>query len=508
MWGGLLDVSAASSQPSEKDTTTVKESDYYKTVKLSVPEGVILEVGGLERLPDGSLAVSTRRGEVWLVKDPYQTGGEQPYFSRFAQGLHEPLGLLYRKGALYTAQRGKLTRLKDRNGDGRADSYKTVYSWPISGNYHEYSYGPELLPNGNLWVNLNLAHSPEYDPFIGEMASLAKWRGWALEISPEGKMTPIAAGMRSPNGLALNAEGDMFYSAQQGGWTGSGRITHLERGDFVGHPAGLKWANDPKSPIDLKPQDIPDTGQPVHEIAKEVPQLKPATVWIPHEEMGISTSDIILDNTAGRFGPFANQLLVGDQGHSRINRVFLEKVDGEYQGAVFPFLQGFSSGVNRLEWGKDGSLFVGMTDRGWQATGGEPTGLERVVWNGKTPLEIKKMHARSDGFELEFTLPVDPAVATNPSTYTINSFAYQYNHEYGSPKMNEKTCPIERVKVMEGGRRVRVVVGGLREGHVHQLTLNGLRAKNGTPLLHPTAYYTLNKVPSGPPLQSKHTTQH
>ncbi len=80
--------------------------------------------------------------------------------------------------------------------------------------------------------------------------------------------------------------------------------------------------------------------------------------------MGISTSGLITDNTNGQFGPFANQMFVGDQGQSKIMRVALEKVKGEYQGVVFPFREGFSSGILRLVWGHDGSLFAGMTSRG------------------------------------------------------------------------------------------------------------------------------------------------
>ncbi len=74
------------------------EADYYKIVTLPIPEGVVLEVGGMDVLPDGQLAVSTRRGEVWLVKNPSMTGPARPEFKRFAHGMHEALGLAYRDG--------------------------------------------------------------------------------------------------------------------------------------------------------------------------------------------------------------------------------------------------------------------------------------------------------------------------------------------------------------------------------------------------------------------------
>ena len=47
----------------------------------------------------------------------------------------------------------------------------------------------------------------------------------------------------------------------------------------------------------------------------------------------------------------------------------MEKVEGEYQGACFPFVGGFASGIVRLSFAPDGSLMVGMTSRGWSSLG-------------------------------------------------------------------------------------------------------------------------------------------
>ena len=42
------------------------------------------------------------------------------------------------------------------------------------------------------------------------------------------------------------------------------------------------------------------------------------------------------------------------------------------------------------------------------------------------------------------------------------------------------------------------MVEGLQEGHIHDLALAGVRSKDGEPLLHPQAYYTLNYIPDAP----------
>ncbi|CAN5906065.1 hypothetical protein BH11GEM1_BH11GEM1_06020 [soil metagenome] len=482
--------SAFAQQATAVPARVQSENDYYRMSTVPIPESVVLEVGGLETLPDGRLAVATRRGEVWLIENPGSQRGGQPQFTRFAEGLHEALGLAYRNGALYTAQRSELTRLRDTDGDGKADRYETVYSWPLSGNYHEYSFGPVFSPTGDMIVTLNLA-------WVGYGDSFAKWRGWMLNIAPNGTMTPIAAGFRSPSSFGYNLAGDLFYSENQGDWVGSGGITHVETGDFMGNPAGLKWSGEPGSPVSLTKADIPDTGEPKFEVAKRVPHLKTPAVWFPHAILGISTSAILVDSTRGAFGPFAGQLFVGDQGQSKIMRVFLEKVNGVYQGVVFPFREGFASGVFRQVWGKDGSMYVGQTSRGWSATGKAPYGLQRLAWTGRMPFEAHRIEARPDGFEITFTAPVDRAIAADPASYTVNSFIYKYHHIYGSPIINQQGHAIRAVVVSPDGRSARLKVDSLREGYIHEIRMPGVRSDAGAPLVHDFAYYTLNRIPAG-----------
>jgi azurin len=484
-------LASAGAATAQRDSTSgPRESEYYRIETLPVPEDIVLEVGGLTTLPDGKLAIATRRGDVWIVENPEMRGGGRPYFSRYAEGLHEPLGLAYRDGVFYAAQRGELTRLRDTDEDGHADRYETVYSWPLSGNYHEYSFGPVFAPNGNMIVTLNLG-------WIGYGASLAKWRGWALEITPDGKMTPLATGLRSPSSFAYNLQGDLFYTENQGDWVGSGGLSLMEKGDFEGNPAGLRWTDLPGSPLKLKPEDIPDTGEPKFEVAKRVKGLRTPAVWIPHGVLGISTSGILVDTTGGAFGPFQGQIFLGDQGHSNLNRVYLEKVDGVYQGVVFPFREGFASGLLRQVWGTDGAMYVGQTSRGWDATGKKPWALQRLVWTGKMPFEPLKVEARPDGFEITFTQPVDRAAAADPASYKVTGFIYKYHHIYGSPVINQADAPVRAVVVSPDGLRARLLVDGLREGYVHEIRMEGVRDRAGQPLLHDFGYYTLNRIPGG-----------
>jgi len=495
---------------------TPQEDDYYKIITIPTPENILLEVGGIATLPDGRLAVSTRRGDVWIIENPTMEGRSAPEFRLFASGLHEPLGLTYHDGSLYAAQRGELTRLADKNGDGKADVYETVYAWPLSGHYHEYSFGPKIAPDGSFFVTCNVAFGDE-EWWRGE--SRVPWRGWTLKIHPDGSMEPWATGMRSPCGLGM-IDGEFFYDDNQGDWQGSGGIFHLTKGSFTGHPAGLKWTSQPNSPVKLtteqlytrvdqrqvknqgqyvKPENIADEKDPnfLFQVKSDFPETRLPAVWLPHGVLGISNAEIIRDDTNGKFGPFAGQVFVGDQGQSKVVRVVMERVKGEYQGVAFEFRSGFQSGVLRMSWGHDGSMFAGLTNRGWGSAGTSTSGLQRLLWTGKVPMEMKTVSAMPDGFEIEFTHPVDKKFAENLDSYTGRSYIYKYHPVYGSPTVNEEKLAIKGVKISDDGMKVRVVVDNLRQYYLHEINVGGIRSTTGLPVLHGTAYYTLNNIPDG-----------
>jgi glucose/arabinose dehydrogenase len=457
------------------------EADYYPIVSLEIPDGVVLEAGSSELLPDGRLAVSSRRGEIYLVDNPQSDDPKKIKFQRFAHGLHEVLGLAYRDGWLYATQRGELTRLKDTDGDGKADLFETVSDgWELDGDYHEYAFGSKFDRDGNLWVVLCLT---------GSFDSNSKYRGWCLRITPDGKLIPTCSGIRSPGGIGMNCAGDMFYTDNQGPWNGACSLKHLKPGTFAGHPAGNRWFE----PEHLGPAPVePKSGSRMMVEAKRIAELEPPACYFPYPKMGQSAAGIACDNTGGKFGPFENQLFVGDQSHSTVMRVDLEKVQGHYQGACFRFREGFQCGCLSLLMTPGGSLFVGGTSRGWGARGTKPYSLERVVWSGKQPFEVHQMRLKPDGFELKFTEPVDPQTAGDPKSYSLSTYTWIYQATYGSPEVDATRPTIDRVEVGGDRTSVRLYVSQLEEGHCHELHLDGVRSTAGRPLLHNEAFYTLN----------------
>jgi glucose/arabinose dehydrogenase len=502
--------------------TLEEENSYYKLVTVMAPEavrdsrdtgwkpppdGLMLEVSGITQLPDGRLAVATRKGEIWLVggADGDPPGDVRTH--RFASGLHEPLGLEWRDGALWTAQRSELTRIADTDGDDVADEYHTAAKgWGVTGHYHEYAYGPKPDAAGTFWLTLNTGLGLKREHLAGTVHDAAlgyrqgRWRGWALEVAPgtgEG-LVPVCCGLRSPSGLGRNAAGAMFATDQQGNWIATNSLVHLRPGGFYGHPESLASRSLPGSPLAARADLCPIVeGLPWPEAVARMPFLTPPAVWFPYRKAGQSATDIMLDASGGRFGPFAGQLFVGEFTQAAVQRVFLEEVDGVWQGACFPFRSGFASAVLRLAQARDGSVYAGLTNRGWSSLGGAAYGLQRLVWTGRTPFEIRELRARPDGFELTFTLPVDPATAGDLRSYAVASHTYLYHSQYGSDEIDRRELVVRSAAVSADGLTVGLVVDGLRELHVHELEAAGVRDREGQPLLHPWAAYTLVRRPQG-----------
>jgi hypothetical protein len=470
------------------------EAAHYKLVTLPQPADCVLEVGGLGFRPDGSLLACTRRGEIWLVQNPTADDPKQAKFTRYATGLHEALGMsVDSQNTVYVVQRPELTKLVDRDGDGVADEFTTVCDkWGVSGDYHEFAFGPARDKDGNFFITLNVG-------FGGGHQAKAPWRGWCVKVSPDGKMEPWAYGLRSPNGINFSPDGELFYCDNQGEWVATNKMHHLSRGKFYGHQAGLRWVKD--SPFAGKVADAVASGMlydgqkgPRPTDPSGMPALDPPCVWFPYGRMGKSVSEPVWDTTGGKFGPFAGQCFVGDQGTSVVMRVALEKVNGVYQGACFPFRTGLQCGVNRLAFAPDGSLFAGQTNRGWGSPGGQPYGLQRLVYTGVVPFEMHHVALTRTGFDVTFTQPLDPKTVSGTSGPTVGSYTYAYFSTYGCPEMDRRAEKITTAKLSADGKTLSLAVPNLRPGRVYEVRMDGVKTAAGEKLVHEEAYYTLNEL--------------
>ncbi|MEO6594254.1 MAG: auracyanin family protein [Planctomycetota bacterium] len=488
----LLPQEPASPAPVPK-APDADEGAYVQIVDVPLPEHVALEVGGMvQRGKD--LFVCTRRGEVWRI-----TGGETeaPKCSLWAEGLQEPLGLLDHDGWLYCAQRGELSRMRDRDGGGRMDELETVAAgWPLSGNYHEYCFGPTRAKDGSFWLTLN-------KPFGDEPFGHADWRGFAIRIPADGadrrtrygQFEPVCAGLRSPAGIGTAPDGTIFYTDNQGEWCATSKFAALEVGDFHGHPWGIESCKLPQSKVAF-PGEVKD-GQRIDEAARTIPGFRLPAVWIPYDLLGRSPAGFVWD-TAGNFGPFRGQVFCGDQYSSEVFRMSLERVGGRWQGACYPFRRGLKSGITRLSWGSPGSLWCGLTNRGWGSNGTAEYGLQRLVWKGPVPFDLLEVTALSDGFRLRFTLPVDRA-SVSPAAMHVRSWTYDLHEEYGCPPRDTRSHVVAAVDVSADGTVLDVRLPDLEPCRVYELRCDAVSSQQGGDLpWHGIAWYTRNAAPAEP----------
>lgn len=467
-----------------------REREHFELVALPFPKDAIFEWTAVEVLPGNRLAVATRWGEIWLVHGAFAADVSNVRYTLWATSLHEPLSLSWRDGWLYVTERGGITRLRDSNGDGRSDEAEVVTAaWGLSADDHEYAFSSPPDRDGNIWTVLCLSAS---------IYSKAPWRGWAVRTSKDGVMTPVAAGIRSPGGVGFSASGEPFSTDNQGFWVGTSALRHLRPGTYHGAVPALEWWDRAGDALGPKPGP-PTTGRPLSDHRVDARFLPPA-VLLPHQRVGRSPTGFDFD-TSGRFGPFSRQLILADHSHANLLRVDLEEVGGFQQGVVFPFFYGLEGAPIGVRFASDGTLFVsGCSRRGWASRAPQPFALERIRWTGVMPFEVLTMRVWEKGFDLTFTEEVDAVTAGATASYQVEAWTYQQStriREYGSPELDKLTPRIVAAEVSPDRRRVRLTIDPLTPGHLHQVSLPGVRNRQGKSLVHPVGWYTLNALPGG-----------
>ncbi len=465
--------------------TAAEEAKYYPIVNVPIPPTVPMRPGSFEILPDGRLAVGTRRGDIYFIKGAFDSP-PQPEYHLFASGQDEIFSLSSRDGAMTATTWGEVTRISDVDGDGVADNYDALTSnWGYAEG-HEFAFGSKPDAEGNTWVALGLSGSYE---------SHNLFRGWAVKVTSGGKMIPVCSGLRSPGGVGANAEGVMFVIESQGPWNGCCSLKHLKEGAFLGHPASYNWY--PYVPGMKAPEAEPNSDSRMSVEKRRVKELVPPAVKFPYIKMGRSISGFKLNKTGGKFGPFDNQLFLGDYSLSIIMRATTEQINGVWQGACYPFREGLATGIMNVEFTPKGQLMAGgfTTNSQWPVRGTEPFAIQRIDWNGTLPFEIKEINIKKDGFLVTFTKPVDKVAAARPDSYNITTYTHIYHGAYGSPEVDQTTARVTGAVPSEDGLSVMVRLEKITEDHIHDFDFSKLTSQDGGHLLHDKAYYTVNEIP-------------
>ncbi|RSN27301.1 hypothetical protein DL990_29300 [Amycolatopsis sp. WAC 01416] len=450
------------------------------------PDGFQPQVTGMDWLPDGRLAIATWGGsdkvlgEVHLLSNVSgNTDPSKVRTQRVASGLKEPMGVKYVDGKLYVSEKTRLVELNDTNGDGVTDDYRTVATWPFGGNFHEFAFGL-LYKDGFFYANLSV--SINYGGATTDPQP-APNRGTTIKVNKAtGQVSYIAGGLRTPHGIGWGPEGDVFVTDNQGGWLPANKLVRVKQDRFFNH-----YTN-PSGPFDSKPVTAP-------------------VLWLPHNEIANSPSNMVMLSQ----GPFAGQMVYGDVTYGGLQRAFLEKVNGEYQGAVFRMTQGLESGVSRISLGPDGAIYTGGIDGGgnWGQPGKLAYGLQKVTPNGTNAFDIKAMRAVAGGFELEYTQPLSAETAQNlAAKYQAQQWRYQPTPAYGGPKIDETTLSVTSASLSADRKKVTLQMAGLKAGHVvHVRSPRPFAAESGAALWSTEAWYTLNSLVGGTPASTTYEAE-
>ena len=464
--------------------TEEREREYYPITNIPIPPDTVIEAGAFAVLPDRRIAVGTRHGEIYLI-DGIDAAKPTPSFHLFATGLDEIFGLTWKDIAFRVTQSCEVTRVTDTDNDGVADRFETISDGWGYANYHEYAFGSKLDGEGNQFVALGLSES---------YYSHALNRGFIMKIAPDGKSTAFASGLRSPGGIGFDEHGALFYVESQGPWNCSCSLKAVSSNSFHGHPASFEWYKyaDELGPV----PETPKSGTRIVTERKNVKQLVPYAVIFPYIRMGRSITAFTVNKTRGKFGPFENQMFLGDYTLSILMRATTEQVNGVWQGACYPFREGFSTGILNVEFTPEGKLLCGGTNRGWPVRGIKPFVLERLDWSGKMPFEINRITIEPNGFKITFTKPVDQAAGNSFERYALSAFTHPYHGGYGGPEVDRFTPAVTKVMLSEDGLSANMVVDKMTQGFVYEFDLGGLRSRDGEALLHRNAFYTVNEIPA------------
>ena len=373
--------------------------------------------GGFDFFPDGKrIAASTWNGDVWIA-DGIDGDLSQVTWRRFASGMFQTLGLKIVDGVIYTQGRDQITRLRDLNGDGEADSYECFNNdVRITSGFHEFSFDLETDRDGNFYFSKAM-------PVNQGGRGFGPWtphNGTVMKVSKDGgKLEVVAWGLRAPGGVGVSPDGIVTTGENEGSFVPACKITWTKPGQLTFNGVvPSKW--DRANWIEPLPGAPTDYDRPLCWIPYFVDNSSGSQAWVP-------------EKTA--WDPrHAGEMLHLSYGKSSLFRVLREEVNGVTQGGVYRLPIDVSAAVMRARFHpQNGQLYV-IGFRGWQTNGRDA--FQRVRYTGvTTPLPVG-LHAHRNGVLVRFSAPLDRQTAEDPSRYSISKWNYVWGPQYGSGRFS------------------------------------------------------------------------
>ncbi len=352
---------------------------------------------GFDFFSDGRAALCTFDGDVWIASG-LQEGSTEVVWNRFASGLHEPKTLCIVEDEIFISDRNGIVHLQDTDLNGEADWYENFSNVVAqTAETREFAMDMVAIEGGGFYLAKG-----------GQVGSTrGKLNGTIVKVSPDGRSYEVTAtGLRQPYIGYDSNSGILTSSDQQGHWKPATPIYRIEEGKYYGfQPAKFKDKAVHPAPI------------------------APPEVWIPHFINQSGASQVWMNGPA-KMGSLNDGLVHIGYNRPEIFKVFLD--EGHQQGAVFPVLSGFPSGVLKGRINPiDGRLYLCGFEI-WGTSGDRITGLFRVRPTGETSWIPRRIHASQRGVLLQFDQELSPELAADLGRYSVDRWNYEQTHNYGS----------------------------------------------------------------------------
>lgn len=468
------------------------------TIKHILPTEManIAGIGGIGLLANGDGVIATwggsqkSAGEVWIV--PALATGTPGTPTRIATGLREALGVAVVGADFYVLEKPRILKF---TGSGTTWTKSTLWTLPTAwyndAQWHHFSFNLEHKDDG-LWFTTGMAYEPDDND--------ALQRGALIKVPMTGgSFSQYARGLRNTNGLGVGPEGEFFLAENQGHWKPTNVLYWIPTKNIPTNGRFYGYRTNNNNECKLVPPPVTGTN------CANDPEYPPA-VWIPYGNVSNSpTRPILLKE-----GPYAGQMIGGDVNFGGTLRYFLEKVNGEWQGAVFPMMTagsaGINFGINQFLHTPTGPLLVAGIGGGTCSLGGSGNwnwngtcrGLDLLTSTGTSAFEILAIRSMNDGFDIEFTQPAN-AAAGLAANWTVKTTVYTPVFGYGndgSASDNNITIPVSSANLSADGKHVRLVLGSVLTKRMYAITAKTAiqSATGGTGLYTASGYYTLNNV--------------
>jgi putative membrane-bound dehydrogenase-like protein len=141
-------------------------------------------------------------------------------------------------GWVYLAERSRLLRLRDADGDGRADTEETLATLETEADYpHNALAGLAWHPDGSLWFGLGENYAKAWTLTGSDDVSFAgTGEGGIFRMRPDGSgLGRVARGMWNPFAVCVRDDGEVFAADNDPGESPPCRLLHVVDGADFGY---------------------------------------------------------------------------------------------------------------------------------------------------------------------------------------------------------------------------------------------------------------------------------